>query len=131
LAPDEHENGLLIQSIMKLNEDPEQLWPEYIRLLLSHSDERHDIDLESPKDGPYLSELLKKVGALTPKTDTWSLTYKEKIDILLFLIDIIHDLDTFRQFLNKRLDDKSVIFKQKNDLYSDIKKIELEKQETI
>jgi hypothetical protein len=35
---------------MKLGEDPENLWTEMIRLLLVHSDERHDIDLESSAD---------------------------------------------------------------------------------
>jgi len=43
----------------------------------------------------------------------------------------MHDLDSFRQFLNKRLDDKSSLFKQKNDLHAVIKAIEQEKQEAI
>lgn len=51
--------------------------------------------------------------------------------MLLFLVDLMHDLDTFRQFLNKRLDEKSTLFKQKNDLHSEIKKLEQEKQELI
>ena len=96
---------------MKLGEDPENLWTEMIRILLVHSDERHDIDLESSADTVQMAELLNKVGALTPNEYTWSLTYKEKVDLLLFLIDTIHDLDSFRQFLNKRLDDKSGLFK--------------------
>lgn len=96
---------------MKLGEDPENLWTEMIRLLLVHSDERHDIDLESSADTVQMAELLNKVGALTSNEYTWSLTYKEKVDLLLFLIDTIHDLDSFRQFLNKRLDDKSGLFK--------------------
>jgi len=50
---------------------------------------------------------------------------------LLFLVDTMHDLDSFRQFLNKRLDDKSSLFKQKNDLHAVIKAIEQEKQEAI
>ena len=47
---------------------------------------------------------------------------------MMFLIDIMHDLDSFRQFLNRRLEDKSTLFKQKNDLHAEIKKIEQEKQ---
>ena len=49
----------------------------------------------------------------------------------MFLVDRMHDLDSFRQFLNKRLDDKSSLFKQKNDLHGVIKVIEQEKQVAI
>jgi hypothetical protein len=66
---------------------------------------------------------------MSPKDYTWNLTYKEKIDLLLFLVDKTHDLDSFRQFLNRRLEDKSKLFKQKNDLHAEIKKIEQEKTE--
>jgi len=129
--PDNQENGMLIHSIMKLNEDQERLWTEMVRLLIAHADERHDIDLEGLQDNVYIADLLRKVGALTPQAYTWSLTYKEKVDVLLFLVDTMHDLDSFRQFLNKRLDDKSSLFKQKNDLHAVIKVIEQEKQEAI
>ncbi len=44
---------------------------------------------------------------------------------------MIHDLDSFRHFLNKRIEDKSALFKQKNDIHSEIKKIEQEKVEAI
>jgi len=109
----------------------EKLWPELIRLLVVHSDERHDIDLEGLKDFSYMSELFRKLGAQTPQSYAQALTYKEKLDILMFLVDSIHDLDSFRQFLNKRLEDKSQLFKQKNDLHAEIKKLEQEKQEYI
>ena len=66
---------------------------------------------------------------MSPKEYTWCLSYKEKVDILLFLVDKTHDLDSFRQFLNRRLEDKSKLFKQKNDLHAEIKKIEQEKAE--
>ena len=129
--PLDNENGLLIHSIMKLDEDPENLWTEMIRLLLVHSDERHNIDLESSAESVQMAELLEQVGALTPNEYTWSLTYKEKVDLLLFLIDTIHDLDSFRQFITKRLDSKADLFKQKSDLLYEMKKIEQEKQEAV
>lgn len=131
-APDTHENGMLINSIIKMEECTlEKLWPELIRLLVVHSDERHDIDLEGLKDFSYMSELFRKLGAQTPQSYAQALNYKEKLDILMFLVDSIHDLDSFRQFLNKRLEDKSQLFKQKNDLHAEIKKLEQEKQEYI
>jgi len=68
---------------------------------------------------------------MSPQTYTWLMTYNEKIDILMFLVDTIHDLDVFKQFLNRRLDEKTSLFKQKNDLHAEVKKIEQEKNEAI
>lgn len=82
-----------------------------IRILIVHADERQDLDTDGLQSDVYMTDLLKKVGALTPSQYTNSLSYKEKIDLLLYLVDAIHDLDTFRQFLNKRLDEKSQLFK--------------------
>lgn len=110
--PENHENGILINSIVKLEEcDRDKLWPELIRLLVIHSDERHDLEIESLKDYSYMNELFRRVGALTPQSYSYSLSYREKVDLLLFLVDNIHDLDSFRQFLNRRLEDKSQLFK--------------------
>lgn len=100
-----------------------------VRILIAHADERQDIDAEALQTDSYIAELLRKVGALTPAEYVWKVTYKQKMDLLLFLVDTIHDLDSFRLFLNKRLDDKSSLFKQKNDLHQEIKKIEHEKNE--
>ena len=103
---------MLIHAILKMEEcQIDQFWPELIRLLVVHSDERHDIDLESLADFKPMSELFRKLGSLTPQTYSWSLTLQEKVEILMFLVDCIHDLDSFRQFLNKRLEDKSQLFK--------------------
>jgi predicted nucleic acid-binding Zn-ribbon protein len=98
-----------------------------IRILVMHSDERQDIDPETID--PSTLELLRRVGSLTPESYVFSLTYKEKISLLLYLVDLLHDLDRFRLFLNKRLEDKSSLFKQKNDLHAEIKKIDQEKAE--
>lgn len=108
------------------------MWPEFIRLLFVHADERHEIDSEAFQDTTtQMGELLGKLGGQSPQSYTWSLTYREKMDVLLLLVDTIHDLDSFKQFLNKRLEDKSTLFKQKNDLHSEIKKLEQEKQEAV
>ena len=109
---------MLIRVFNEMNEEPEKIWPEMIRLLTAHADERHEVDLEVFEENSYISELLKKVGSCTPQSFTWTLTYREKIDLLLFMVDRMHDLDSFRQFLNKRLDEKSSLFKQKNDIHA-------------
>ena len=66
LPPDNNENGMLVHSIMKLDEDKERLWPEMVRLLTAHADERHDLDLDEFNENTYISGLLKRVGSLTP-----------------------------------------------------------------
>jgi len=131
-AQDNSENSMLINlinSIVKNDANKDQIWTEMIRILIVHADERQGIDSEGIE--PYIADLLSKTGALSPKDYTWNLTYKEKVDLLMYLIDMIHDLDSFRQFLNKRLEDKSSLFKQKNDLHSEIKKIEQERLEVV
>ena len=42
----------------------------------------------------------------------------------MFLIDEIHDLDTFRAHLNSRIDEKTTLNKQKMDIYAEIKQLE-------
>jgi hypothetical protein len=118
----------LINTISKGDPNQEKLWTEMIRLLIVYFDERDD---DSEGLDPYVSELLRTVGSLTPEQYSYELSYKEKVDVLLYLVDLVHDLDRFRQFLNRRLEDKSQLFKQKNDLHAEIKKIEAEKAEVI
>lgn len=49
-APSDHENGMFINKIVKLDEyDIEKLWPELIRILVMHADERYELDLETFK----------------------------------------------------------------------------------
>ena len=114
----------LINSIIKNDPNKDQIWTEMIRILVLHKDDQDNGDLDTEGLDPYIAQLLKRVGALTPSTYTYFLTYKEKVDLLLYLVDAIHDLEKFRQFLNKRLEEKSTLFKQKTDLHSEIKKIE-------
>jgi hypothetical protein len=80
-------------------------------VLLLHCDERLDFDLESLGNSDEVSELLRKLGSVAPNSYAWSLTYAEKVDMLLLLVDFVHDLDSFRQFLNSRIEDRSVYFK--------------------
>ena len=47
------------------------------------------------------------------------------------LISLIHDLDSFRYHLNERSDEKTGFNKQKQDLQSDIRQLEKDKEEII
>ena len=86
----------------------EHVWPEALRLLLMHCDERLDFDLEALSNSDEVAGLLRKLGTVAPNSYTWTLTYAEKIEVLMLLVDFVHDLDSFRQLLNSRLEDRSV-----------------------
>ena len=105
-TPDD-ENTHLLSQIVNLGLNQEHLWPELIRLFVLHADERMMIDVDYLQTDAQTYNLLKKVGSLSPSQYTHEMSYSEKIDLMMFLVDTIHDLDTFRSFLNKRLDDKS------------------------
>ena len=57
---------MLIKAVNDLEDEPDKIWPEMIRLLTAHADERHEVDLEVFEEGSQISELLKKVGSCTP-----------------------------------------------------------------
>jgi hypothetical protein len=40
------------------------------------------------------------------------------------LVDGLHDLDEFKDFLNQRVEERSSFNKQKMDIYSEIKQLE-------
>lgn len=82
-----------------------------VRILLVHADERHDFDLESFANSDEVSTLLRKLGTVAPNTYNWHLSYQEKVDLLMLLVDFLHDLDSFRVFLNSRIEDRSIYFK--------------------
>jgi hypothetical protein len=66
-------------------------------------------------------KISEKLSGCRPETYSSTLTYDDKVELLTFLIDSIHDLDTFRSFLNTRLEEKSTYNKQKMDMYAEIK----------
>ena len=80
-------------------------------MLLLHADERLDFDLEGMPNSDELVNLLRKLGSTTPSSYNLTLTYREKVELLMVLVDCVHDLDSFRQFLNSRLEDRSDYFK--------------------
>lgn len=53
----------------------------------------------SPLD-PHIESICEKLTNCTPEHYSHMLTYDEKSELLEVLIDGIHDLDDFRNFLN-------------------------------
>ena len=72
-----------------------------------------------------------KLSSCLPDTYSTSLTYNEKLEVLETLVDGIHDLVSFKAFLNQRLEERSSYNKQKMDIYVEIKGFESRKQELI
>lgn len=54
------------------------------------------------------------------------LSYDEKITLLIVLVNGIHELNEFRVFLNKRVEEKSGYNKEKMEIYTQIKNLEQE-----
>ena len=84
--------------------------------------------------GPFDDEVnvcIDKLAGAKPVEITTKLTYQEKIILFTVLIDCIHETNNFRQFLNKRVEDKSTYNKEKMDVYQQIRDIETKQQEFI
>lgn len=71
-----------------------------------------------------MNHICDKLAGCRSETYGTSLTYDDKIELLSFLIDNVHELDEFRSFLNSRLEEKSSYNKQKMDIYAEIKQLE-------
>lgn len=51
--------------------------------------------------------------------------------MLLTLIDLVYELTAFRNFLNQRIEEKTGYNKQKMEMQSQIKQLELEQQTLV
>ena len=67
----------------------------------------------------------------TPKTFNTLLTYEEKVKILLFLCNSCHDFQVFREYISNRLKEKNKYSKEKQDTYTEIRKLEQEKKKLM
>ena len=98
-ANEEDQNYLLIaikQNIEKLDE----VWPEMIRLIIK--DKRKYINQSEEID-----KVNEKLINCSPSNFNYKLTYEDKVELLQYLVDIMHDSDDFRGFLNQRIEEKS------------------------
>ena len=91
----EQDEDHLLTEIRKQLEKPDLVWTELIRLIRT-TNKKFDFQ---PLD-EHISKIIEKLGGCTPETYSSMMTYDEKLEILEVLVDGIHDLDEFRQFLN-------------------------------
>ena len=60
---------------------------------------------------------MKKLVGLRPEKYHRVMRFEEKVTLLTVLIDGIHDTDSFRKFLNDRVDEKSNFNREKIEVY--------------
>lgn len=132
-ASGEKQNQIL-SSIKKLTDngligDKEKLWPEVVRLILLYA-RNEDPDIFGPFDADVTS-ICGKLSNIKPEVFNTALSYEEKVTLLSVQIDIIHETNEFRMFLNKRNDEKSTYNREKMELYQKIRENELAKEKFL
>ena len=53
----------------------------------------------------------EKLSNCVPETYSSTLTFDEKLEVLETIVDGLHDLNNFKEFLNQRMEEKSVFNK--------------------
>jgi len=72
-----------------------------------------------------------KLSRTLPSTFSTNFSYDEKLSVLELLIDLVHEQDAFRNFLNVRMEEKSNFNKQKMEVQAEIKALEAQKLELL
>lgn len=89
-----------------------------------------DPDAFGPNDGEMVA-IANKLASLRPASFVSALTYGEKLCLFEVLIDVIHETNEFRVFLNKRVEDKTAFNKEKMDIYQQIRELETRQAEFL
>jgi len=80
-----------------------------VRLVISMKSEAEEL-------GEKMKGLCDLLGKTTPESFTHMFKYDEKVEVLSHLIDLIHEQDDFRNFLNQRMEEKSQFNRQKMEV---------------
>lgn len=92
----EDEQDPFLQAIKKYILKQEQIWPELIRLLILEKSKKPD-SLPLEKE---MKEICEKLSKCRPETFSVLFNFDEKVELFSHLIDMVHELDEFRVFLN-------------------------------
>ena len=106
----------MLFAVHNLYEEKETIWPEIARLVLVYRKNNEEEDF-----GVYaetMETILGKLVGITLSEYNTVFTYEEKIVLLTVLVDGIHDLTDFRNYLNKRIEEKSVFNREKMEVYT-------------
>jgi hypothetical protein len=119
------EGDAVILAALDKMEGKENLWPEIVRIIFIH------FIGEQPEIEPDLLPLAKKLKLTKPESYVSEFSQGEKTTLLMNLISLVHDLDSFRTHLNSRNEEKSGYNKQKQDILGEIKQMDKDKEEII
>lgn len=100
------------------------VWPCLISIFIEKGIFEFTTDDEVLKIGEILQNA-------TPKNFNSLLAYDQKIKILLFLCNSAHDFIAFREYLSERLKEKHRYSREKQDTYTDIRRIDGEKKQLM
>ena len=116
------DDQLVIADVKYFEEGESQHWPELLRIVMKSK--RFSFNPLSDQVRKICDEQL---SSCVPETYSQSLSYEQKLELLETLVDGVHDLDDFKNFLNQRLEERSSYNKQKMEIYAEIKTLEQQK----
>ena len=100
----------------------EHIWPELCRLILIHlvekvSDEELNYNEAFSQFAPAVKSITERLGKIQVNDYCTAFTYHEKVVLLQTMIDGVHDLQSFKDLLAQRVEDKTEFNKEKIELY--------------
>lgn len=115
----------LLWMIKQLSEDKLKfVWPCIINIFIQAG-------LFENVASEEIKVIADSLQSATPKTFNNVLAYEEKVKILIFLCNSCHDLHAFREYISARLKEKSNYSKEKQETYTEIRKVEQEKRKLM
>jgi len=123
------QEDLILTKVKTVLPAPDTVWPEILRMIMTCR--RFDDLQDALKRDAQVSSLVDRLVGCVPSSFSSAFNFDEKLELLQFLVDAVHDLSNFRAFLNSRIDEKSGFNKQKLEVYAEIKQLENQKQDLI
>lgn len=121
-SEEREDDDSLLWMIKQISEDKLKfVWPCLISIFINAGIFEH-------ATGEEVKEIGISLQSSTPKTFNSLLSYDQKIKILLFLCNSCHDFASFRDYLSERLKEKHKYSKEKQETYTEIRKIEQQKR---
>lgn len=71
-----------------------------------------------------INQLSNRLKGLTPDRFNVEFDYFEKVKLILFLTNSMHDTKSFKEYLTERLGERNTFTKEKQENYASIKEYE-------
>jgi glucan-binding YG repeat protein len=121
-SEEREDDDSLLWMIKQISEDRLKfVWPCLISVFIQAGIFEH-------ATGEEVKDIGMSLQSATPKTFNSLLSYDQKIKILLFLCNSCHDFTAYRDYISERLKEKHKYSKEKQETYTEIRKIEQQKR---